>query len=137
MHYVMFAYMLSLSFLVFVYWSLFLSVICYVSIFFLYLLMKFMLNYTHEMHQNKWFIIVVYFVNVFYCANCISFNRFFKCFSLPFPSFMTMLIGIQSHGSEKHWWHNSMSMHGYILTSIKRSFLGTLFSYDSTHLSVI
>ena len=29
-----------------------------------------------------------------------SFNKLFKCFSLAFPSFMTMMIGIQLHGSE-------------------------------------
>ena len=48
---------------------------------------------------------------------------FFKYFNLPFPSFMTMLICTQWHGSKKHWWHNSVSLQGYLLTSTKRSFL--------------
>ena len=42
-----------------------------------------------------------------------SFKKFFKCFSLPFPSFMTMFMCTQSHGGGKHWWHNSVSMDIY------------------------
>ena len=145
LHNIFFMYVLChvciyVIFVIFEYLFIGLIFISYMSCFpflVLYLLIKFMLNDTHEMHQHQWFIIVVYFVHVFHCTNFIFLQEMFKCFSLPFPSFMTMLICTQSHGSAKHWWHNSASMHGYILTSTKRSFLGTLFSYDSKHLHVI
>ena len=110
-----------------IFWYLFISLIfiSYMSCFpvlVLYILMKFMLNYTHEMHQHQWFIIVVYFVHVFHCTYFIFLQVIFQVFQLNFSFFHAMLISTQWHGSEKHWWHNSVSMHGYLLTSTKRSF---------------
>ena len=125
MYYVMFAYMLSLSFLGICSLVLFLSVICHVFHFF-FCIFWWNLGYIIHMKcinindSSLWYTLSMYFI----VQISFSFMRFFKCFSLPFPSFMTMLIGTQSHGSEKQWWHNSVSMHGYILTSTKRSFFG-------------
>ena len=49
---------------------LLLSVIFYVLYFcWWYLLTKFSCNSIHEMHQNSWFITVVYFVNAYHCTN--------------------------------------------------------------------
>ena len=82
MYNVMFAYMLSLSF----FWYLFIGLIfiSYMSCFpvlVLYVLMKFILHYTHEMHQHQWFIIVVYFVHVFHCTNLMFFASDFSSIS--------------------------------------------------------
>ena len=67
----------------------------------LYLLMKFRLiihmKCININYSSLWYILSMYFI----VQISFSFKRFFKCFSLPFPSFMTILIGTQSHGSEK------------------------------------
>ena len=85
MYDVMFAYMLSLSF--FGICSLVLFFISYMSCFpvlVLYVLMTFMLNYTHEMHQHLLFIIVVYFVHIFHCTNFMFLQVIFQVIQLTF-----------------------------------------------------
>ena len=66
-----------------------------------------------------------------------SFMRYFQCFSSPFPAFIIISICTHSHGSAKHWWHSSQSIDGYMLTSTKISYLGSLCSYDEIDVSVI
>ena len=66
-----------------------------------------------------------------------SFMRFLKCCSLPFPAFMRVLMDTHSHGSAKHWLYSSLSIHGYLLISTKRSFFRNLYSYDAIYVGVI
>ena len=120
LHNILFIYVLChvciyVTFLIFGYLFIGLIFISYMSCFaflLLYLLIKFRLNYTHEMYQHQWFIIVAYFINVFHCTNFIFLQEIFQVFQLTFSYLMIMLIGTQSHGSEKQWWHNSVSIHG-------------------------
>ena len=96
--------------------------VCTISFFsflLLHFLAKFRLKYTHELHTHTLLIIVAYFVNTFYCTNLCSFMRFFQCFISPFPAFIIISICTHSHVNAKHWWHTSISIHRYILTSTK------------------
>ena len=51
---------------------------------------------------NYLFIIVAYLVNAYHCTNFIILHEILKCYSLPFPAFMTVLTDTHSHGSAKH-----------------------------------
>ena len=52
-----------------------------------YLLTKFRLNYTYEMHQNSWFIIVVYLVNAYLWTNFLTLHDIFEVLQLTFSCF--------------------------------------------------
>ena len=97
--------------------NLHIHVLLHLPFLLLHLLEEFRLNYTNEINQHKWLIIVAYFLNTFHCTNLISL-RFLKCFSSPFPSFIKMLIGTHSHSTAKQWSNNSMSIDGYIYKEI-------------------
>ena len=64
--------------------------ICNIS-FFPFLLLHFLrkcrLNYTHELYTHTLFIIVSYFVNTFYCTNCMFLHEIFSVFQLTFSCF--------------------------------------------------
>ena len=133
-----FAYILSLSFFGHVFIALIVvSYIFWFAFLLWYLLTKFSHNYTHEMLQNSWFIIVVYFVNAYHCTNFMTLHEILKCCNLPFPAFMTVLTDTHSQGIAKHWSHSSISIHGYLLISTKRSFLRNLYSYHAIYVGVI
>ena len=66
-----------------------------------------------------------------------SFMIYFQCFSSPFPVFIIMSICAHSHGSVNHWWHSSQSINGYMVTSTKIWYLGSLCSFYAIHVSVI
>ena len=88
MYLVIFAYILSLSFFGYMFIGLvFVSYILYFAFLLLYLLTKFSLNYTHEMHQHELFIIVAYFVNAFHCTNVIILHEIFEVLQLTFSCF--------------------------------------------------
>ena len=86
MYLVPFAYILSLSFFGHVFIGL--IVVSYILCFaflLLYLLTKFSLNYTHQMHQL--FIIVEYFVNACHCTNFMILHEIFEVLQLTFSCF--------------------------------------------------
>ena len=67
-----------------------LTVVSYISCFaflLLYLLTKFSLNDTHEMHQHSLFIIVAYFVSAFHCTNFIILHEIFEVLQLTYSCF--------------------------------------------------
>ena len=138
MYEVLFAYMLFSSV-----FCICLFVICFFVIFhFFYLYFCILwqklgsiihMNYIYIHYWLLWHILSTHFIVEILC----SFMRYFQCFSSPFPAFIIMSICTHSHGSAKHWLHSSLSIHGYMLTSTKIEFLGSLCSSDEIELSVI
>ena len=121
MYLVPFAYILSLSFLGMCSLVLLMSVILYV------------LHVCFDtFSQNLASIIHIQCININYFSLwytlwmhvivqiSLSFMRFLKCYSLPFPAFMTLFTDRHSHGSAKHWSYSSVSIHRYLLISTKR-----------------
>ena len=88
--YVFSSFCIYLIFVIFGHVFIGLIVVSYILCFaflLLYLLTKFSLNYTHEMHQHELFIIVAYFVNAYHCTNFIILHEIFGVLQLTFSCF--------------------------------------------------
>ena len=100
--------------------------ICYI-LFFPFLLLHFFLenlgemihmNYIHIHDLLLCHILSTHVIVQIFCS-CI---RYFLCFSTHFHAFIIMSICTHSHDNTKHWWHSSISINRYMLTSTKINF---------------